>query len=281
VTGGLRPGPLPTNRLDTPLGEISSDANLFLREDFPPSGTAEFDLEGRTYLRFTLPGGEPARRAEVRLGFRERPNEPRPTKECVSFLNRRQETGDNPRIEQDVRFETFDQSGQNKRPKTHIRERQTGEGKKISGLDCEWELRITLPRACSSVELTLTPLGTLAKVQAFNKDDGSSAGESKETSENRPRPEVIKLTGRAIGMVVIKARSDPPRRQVLLNEICFESFTTSKIRLRALFGSVPVAGAEVEGRAGEIVSRTLEFDAISAIEIVPLWSSAVSVIRPR
>src|SRR5215211_224401 len=64
VTTGLDPGPLPDNRLDTPLGEISSDVNLVLTDDFPPSGTVEFDLGGREHLRFELPEDEPTRRVE-------------------------------------------------------------------------------------------------------------------------------------------------------------------------------------------------------------------------
>src|SRR5215210_6615271 len=70
VTGGLKTGPLPVNTLSTPLGEISSDTNLVLTDDFPPTSVVEFDLQNRDYLRLTLPEGDPARRVEVRLGFR-------------------------------------------------------------------------------------------------------------------------------------------------------------------------------------------------------------------
>jgi hypothetical protein len=263
VTGGLQPGPLPNNRLDTPLGEISSDVNLVLRDDFPPSGTVEFDLDGRDHLRFELPEGEPARRVEVRIGFRKRPGEPPPAKRCVSFTNRPNETGSNPRTEQGVMFETLDQHGR-PRPHTYVRERQI-QGGKISGLDCEWELVITLPEVSSSVELTLTPLGSPATLEAYN-EDGSSAGTAT-TGGNRRRPETLRLTGRAINRVVVRARQTPPNTQTLLNQICFERVATPRIRLTALLGDVPVVSADVEGRPGDIVPQTLEFDAISAVEI--------------
>jgi hypothetical protein len=50
------------------IGQFSSDTNLFLTDNFPPGGTLEFDLDGRSYLLFTP--GETVRRVEVRLGFR-------------------------------------------------------------------------------------------------------------------------------------------------------------------------------------------------------------------
>ncbi|MGH8067487.1 MAG: hypothetical protein ACRERE_20085 [Candidatus Entotheonellia bacterium] len=67
-----------TSRLDvqlnTPVGRVSSDVILRLTNDFPTTpagGQVEFDLDGRQYLRFTLPPGELARRVEVRIGFRQ------------------------------------------------------------------------------------------------------------------------------------------------------------------------------------------------------------------
>src|SRR5260370_21695450 len=50
----LHKGPLPTNTLNTPYGQISSDRNLLLTDDFPPSGVVEFDLDNRNSTRFTL-----------------------------------------------------------------------------------------------------------------------------------------------------------------------------------------------------------------------------------
>ena len=69
----LRPGPLAAPTLSLPSGQIESDRPLVLTDDFPPprgDGVVEFDLEARGYLRFILPPGAPALRAEASVGFR-------------------------------------------------------------------------------------------------------------------------------------------------------------------------------------------------------------------
>jgi len=50
-------------------GQISSDQNLSLTDKFAPSGSLEFSLYDRSYLRFTLPLGKPARRVDLHIGF--------------------------------------------------------------------------------------------------------------------------------------------------------------------------------------------------------------------
>src|SRR5919109_4289215 len=60
-------------QLNTPVGRVSSDTLLRLTNDFPPTpagGQVEFDLNGRKFLRFTLPPGQLAHRVEVHIGFR-------------------------------------------------------------------------------------------------------------------------------------------------------------------------------------------------------------------
>jgi hypothetical protein len=52
---GLAATPTGSNHLTTAAGEISSDQNLVLIDNFPPSGAPELDLAGRRYLRITLP----------------------------------------------------------------------------------------------------------------------------------------------------------------------------------------------------------------------------------
>src|SRR5713101_7878340 len=69
VTTNLPIGPRPTNTLDTPYGQVSSDRNLVLADNFPPGGAVEFDLDKRRYLRFTLSPQNLARRVEARIGF--------------------------------------------------------------------------------------------------------------------------------------------------------------------------------------------------------------------
>ncbi len=70
VTTGLSAGPFSDKTLNTTYGEIKSNENLFLTDDFPPGGAVEFDLENRRYLSFT-PSGGPVRLVEVRVGFHE------------------------------------------------------------------------------------------------------------------------------------------------------------------------------------------------------------------
>jgi hypothetical protein len=70
VTGNLPVGLWPDSTVNTPFGQISSDQSLRLTDDFPPGGISEFDLDGRHYLRFILPPGEPVRRIEAQIGFR-------------------------------------------------------------------------------------------------------------------------------------------------------------------------------------------------------------------
>lgn len=264
VTGDLRPGPLPARQLVTPHGQFSSDTNLVLTDDFPPAGAVEFDLDGRGFLRFALPSAEPARRVDVRIGFRPRTGEPSPTRQCVTFIGRPQGRDANPKTEQGVRFEVRDQRGR-PRPHTTIRSRQTSGGP-VSGLDCEWQLEITLPRPASFVELTLTAFGSPATIEAFSKD-GTTISTARMQHDRNRDPETLRLTGDGIAGIGIRARQNPPRTRTLLHELCFGTGMIPQIRLTALSGTVPVAHATASGQAGQVVSTALEFDAISAIEL--------------
>ncbi len=63
------------NKWDNQYGQVCSDENLFLTDDFAASpstetDSVEFDLVDRHYLRFSLNPGEPARKVEVWIGFR-------------------------------------------------------------------------------------------------------------------------------------------------------------------------------------------------------------------
>src|SRR5262245_29729693 len=75
ATGNLSDGPYGNVELSTPVGTVSSDQLLVLTDLFPRppgqtiGGFVEFDLKNRSYLLFTLPNGNPARRATVRIGF--------------------------------------------------------------------------------------------------------------------------------------------------------------------------------------------------------------------
>jgi len=49
---------------------VRSDQRLVLTDDFPPTGSVEFDLDGRSLLRISFLPGEPVRSVEICRGFR-------------------------------------------------------------------------------------------------------------------------------------------------------------------------------------------------------------------
>lgn len=63
-------GELPNKQFDSTYGAIISDRNLSLTDDFPPTGSVEFDLADRHYLRFLFNPNEPAHQVQVKIGFR-------------------------------------------------------------------------------------------------------------------------------------------------------------------------------------------------------------------
>lgn len=72
LTRNLTPESSPGSEFDIPtLGRVSSDGSIALTEDFAPSGSVEFDLEGREYLRVTLARENLAYRIDLRIGFRQ------------------------------------------------------------------------------------------------------------------------------------------------------------------------------------------------------------------
>jgi hypothetical protein len=65
---------LSDKQLDLAIGQFSSDINLALTNEFPPSpgadtNSVQFDLKDRKYLRFSLPQGKFASEVSVRIGF--------------------------------------------------------------------------------------------------------------------------------------------------------------------------------------------------------------------
>jgi hypothetical protein len=66
----VQPGRWPGSEMTTPLGRVDSDQILELTDTFPAPGAVEFDLDRRSFLRFTLPPAEPARWVRVTIGFR-------------------------------------------------------------------------------------------------------------------------------------------------------------------------------------------------------------------
>jgi len=271
-TGSLQKGTWTSTRLQTPFGEISSDAKLVLTDDFPPAGAVEFDLDNRGYLRVAFP--ESVRYVETRMGFRLRPGEPPPVRKTVTFTGSKVSRGPNPRTEDGVVFETRDR-GDRVRPNTFIRSLQTSSGT-ISGLGCKFRLNITLPQPATFVEVTLTgaarrdrPEGTPV-IEVFNQD-GTRADSASMRDPSSREPETFLLKGRSITRVVIDERSteEDDQDRVLLNELTFGTAVVSEVRLTAFAQATPVRSEVLRGYAGRIIATTIEFDGISSVEMSP------------
>jgi hypothetical protein len=251
---------------------VSSDQNLLLTDDFPPAGQKEFDLRSRRYLRFTLTN-ELAHLIKVTIGFR---SIAAPTadaaRKCVSFspppflvaFN------PNPLIYQEMRFEVRNAEG-GVATMTRV-DYHNITGGELSGLFCESELRITLPRPSSSVELKLTSFfgafpgfPSPITVEAFNSK--AVLVNRVQTRSDTGKPETLQLAGPDIKSVIVRAA----RTETLLHEICYEPVIApqpkTKINITAFHGNVQVTQASVVGQASQVASATLEFDAISAVEV--------------
>lgn len=253
--GALKPGPLPVATLNTSFGQFSSDRSLTLTDDFPSSGLVEIDLSSLSYLRFTLPAGEFARWAEVRLGLRE---DLAAASACVNFRDRKAETVENPYVEQAVTFTVYERDDS---PMSKADIVADGAG---AGLACGFTMEIRLPCAADAVELTLTSFSEPAFVEAFD-DNGALVAEARMNSP-AGAPEALRLEGQAIARLVVHA----PEDKTLLHELCFtcaQGEPGGPIRITGLLGDVPVVQADVVGQTGQVVATTLEFDAISAITI--------------
>jgi parallel beta-helix repeat protein len=244
-----------TKSFPTDFGILSSDKNLVLSDKFASGRNVQaignFDLEGRSYLRFDLNPGLLARRAEISIGFRH-------SKEQVGFYQ--VDSGPNPRIEQGVRFEVQFPSGTFP-PQTRVVDWGW------VGLDCGQQLEIELPRPASLVELLLKDYAVgfgPATIEIFN-EDGTSAG-TKETSSTE-EPQRIILRGAAITRIVVQK----PDNELLLRQFCYRPSVTSEegqIQVRGLLEGAEVTQVNVTGQDDEkIVSATLEFEALSSVEI--------------
>ncbi len=286
-TANLQPGQWPDNKLDTPQGELRSDTNLVLTDDFPPSKAVEFDLDGRRYLKFTYPAQAPARRVEARVGFRARPGDPPPTRNTVTFTGRSPDQGPNPRTEQGVTFEAQDQNNQ-PQSRTFIRSVQTGSGT-VTGLGCKFKLNITLPSPATFVEVTVMGAGrrnepgVTPTIEAFNQDESRAGIASMQDPASR-QPETFILGGTAITRVVIDEQHPQSEQdaaddqdRIILNEISYGQAVVSDVSLTAFAESTSVGRIHMRGYAGRIVSAAVEFDGISAVELSPAPAALIDL----
>lgn len=260
-TENLSVGRWPASNMHTPHGDVRSDQNLVLTDDFSPAGLKEFDLLGRSYLRFAIAAGELAHSAEVTIGFRDS-GKATPRTDCVKFADRLPRAETNPLIDKAVNFVVMDFTG-NQAVETRIMNMQPGGP---VGLFCEAELQIRLPRPLTWVELKLSHFAAAGKVEAF--DAAGRLVETVQMGRNIGALETIRLSAADISSVIIRAA----QTETLLHEICFEQAEApdpkaSEIRVKAFHGNVQVDQLTITGQPGDVVSALLEADAISLIEI--------------
>jgi hypothetical protein len=224
VTGGLKKGNWPDNKYYTPLGLLSSDANLVFTEDFTPGDRVEFALDGRNSLRFELPAGESASRIELRIGFRSQrcldfktlisPPAP-PSTKAPSTLKA------NPLALQGA---TFEVKGGDGKPSANTGfdwiNTTTGQ---LPGLGCGYGLTIKLSVPSNAVELLLTRTVEPPTVEAFDANNNKVATAQAQSPVNQP--ETIKLTGQNISRIEVRTI----RNTVYLYQVCSDKFGTQSV----------------------------------------------------
>ena len=279
VTGGLGQGSWPDNKHYTALGLLSSNADLELTEDFAPGDQVEFALDGRDHLRFDLHPGELARRFELRIGFRHQrcldfktlippptPSAPgeSPPSDSDDTTPGASVTRSNPFTLRGVTFEVKDSQG-NPASATRFDFINTTSGP-LFGLGCEYGLTIRLPAPSNAVELLLTYTITAATIEAFS---GGNKVATAQMHGPPNQPTTIQLSAQSITRIEVLTL----RNVVRLHQLCSDTFgvadATATVKVTAFAGVTPVRSVNVNGQAGQIVSVTLEADALDAVEIGP------------
>ena len=274
VLRGTRSGPWPSRSMSTPRALVSSDQPLLLTDDFPPGGVAEFDLRDRSHLRFTLPPGEMARAVKVRIGLREDMSPLDATLTCITFEHPATAIFPNPLLHHDASFEVRGDDGQ-LLPQTQFQTVDTTEGP-LAALACGYELVITLPVPSSFVVLKLTHESVPASIGVINAD--GVMFDKVEMQNPQHVPERIEFKGENISRLIIHA----PYDETFLHEICFGSGERARtddkqITVKAFWEQVQVDEAGVTGLAGQIIEATLEYNAITAVEVSPGPAAVVDI----
>lgn len=133
-----------------------------------------------------------------------------PRRTCVRLSRLKPGHRPNPRKQGRLTIEVRDASGA-LTPRTTVAE-MAGH----RGLHCGFETVVDLSVPATAVELTLVHLSTPAQVEAFHVD-GTSAGRVRMSVPQGQR-ETLRLTGAALGRVVVRAPAD----ETLLLELCVE-----------------------------------------------------------
>lgn len=261
VTGGLKAGGSPGSKHYTAVGVLGSDAGLVLTEEFAPGNRVEFALDGRKFLRFELPEGEPARRVELSIGFRrtclnaERfipPPDAVTPGQSLLLASPLSAGGVTVRILSLTGGAQFELVSTNAGP--------------LVGLACaQARTVITPPAPCSEVELLLSRRDASPTVEAFD-GKGKSVAKAQMTGP-RNQPEAVTL--RAEGIVRVEITQNV-KSATYLHRICADGLGGeggAGIKVTAYAGATPVRSVSVSGRAGKIATATVEADAITSLEI--------------
>lgn len=252
----LKPGDWPSQTLALPQGTFSSDRNLALTDDFPPSPIIEFDLQGRNFLRFTLTPDRLSNLAQVRIGFREMA---KPKQRCLRFLDRREKSVPNPYSDDGFRLRASNDS--DLIPLRTLAARNSS----TTGLDCDAQLEIELPEPAGQVTLSLGAKAQESFAIEVEQADGEPAAVAVTDGSSSSLYDV-RIDGKDIRLVRIRTK---PRTRTLLHSVCLSrerQAAKPEVRVTARFGDGIVAETTISGSAGDIVDTTLEADAITSVE---------------
>ncbi len=167
-------------------------------------------------LRLEIPVGlVGVRRASCPVFPKEPPDEPfegedQVPQQCIDFRAFQAGSGPNPKIEQEVKFQVYDQTG------SLMRYSEIGTWSRFKGFKCGYALEIELPHGTPSIELSLVHLAEPAEIEVFNVD-GTPAGKA---TMRGPQGQVerFSFTGTAMAKVVIRA----PQNETLLLKFCYK-----------------------------------------------------------
>jgi hypothetical protein len=263
VTGGLSKGRTLGSKHHTAIGVLSSDASLVLTDDFAPSDQVEFDLEGRKFLRFELPEGEPASRVQLSVGFR------RTCMSVGSFIQPpvmlapgQTVTRPSPLTAQGVTVQVISLTAG-----AEFRLVNTTAGS-LLGLLCGSRLSIKLSTPSDGVELLLTRANseTAPTVEAYNSKGKLLASAQMQSPFNQP--ETVKLKGQDITRVEVK---QPVANSVYLHHLCADGIggegSQAKVKVTAYSGTTPVRSVFVNGQTGKVANTIVDADAIISVEV--------------
>jgi len=260
VSGGLTKGGWPESKYHTALGVISSSDNLVLTDDFAPNAQVEFALGGRKYLRFDLPAGELARRFELRIGFRpaclavERLIEPETVKAPGKSVVR-----PSPLTLQGATFSVLSLTN------AMQFDLVTTSAGQLVGLASGSVLTLKLAVPSNNVELLLTRVSASPAALAYFDAKGRQF-ETVQLSSPVGRAETIRLSGKDIARVEVRTTHNA----VYLHRVCAEGLAAeSAVKVTAYAGNTTVRSFMVSGRPGQVISASVEDDALTALEFGP------------